>query len=193
MKWTKRQRQPKLKEKIAEDPFITDEALAGIFAVSVQTIRLDRLELNIPEVRERIKSVAQKQYDPVKALAEEEVIGDIVDLELDKYAISVFDVHQDHVFSRNNIIRGHHLFAQANSLAVAVINDELALTANAEVSFRKQVSSGDRVIAKAKVKSIGAARTIVHVQSFVDQTIVFEGTFSMFRDEKDNEEREEHK
>lgn len=189
MKWTKRQRQPKLKEKIAEDPFITDEALAKMFAVSVQTIRLDRLELNIPEVRERIKDVAQKQYDPVKALAEEEIIGEIVDLELDKYAISIFDVHKEHVFSRNNILRGHHLFAQANSLAVAVINDELALTADAEVLFKKQVSSGERVIAKAKVQSIGVSRTIVKVESFVDQTVVFEGTFSMFRDE--NEGREE--
>ena len=33
------------------------------------------------------------------------------------------------------------LFAQANSLAVAVINDELALTAKANIQFKRQVKS----------------------------------------------------
>ena len=33
------------------------------------------------------------------------------------------------MFSRTGIARGHHVFAQANSLAVAVINDAIALTA----------------------------------------------------------------
>lgn len=183
MKWTKRQRQPELKTKIEEDPFITDEALANIFEVSVQTVRLDRLELNIPEVRERIRYVAQKQYDPVKALSEEEIIGEIIDLELDKYAISILDINKEHVFTRNNIARGHHIFAQANSLAVAVIDDDLALTVNADISFKKQVSSGERVVAKAKVTSIGPVRTTVKVESFVEQSLVFEGTFSMFRNE----------
>lgn len=189
MKWTKRQRQPKLKEHIKEDPFVTDEALAALFEVSVQTIRLDRLEMNIPEVRERIKDVAQKQYDPVKALPEEEIIGEIVDLELDKYAISIMDIKKEHVFSRNSIARGHHIFAQANSLAVAVINDQLALTAHADISFKRQVSEGERVIAKAKVLEIGALRTKVKIESFVEQSLVFEGMFSMFREE--NKKKEE--
>lgn len=188
MKWTKRKRQPELKKIIEADPFITDEALAKMFTVSVQTVRLDRLELNIPEVRERIRYVAQNQYDPVKALTEEEIIGEVIDLELDKYAISILDIHQEHVFSRNNIARGHHIFAQANSLAVAVIDDELALTVNAEISFKKQVNAGERVVAKAKVATIGAARTTVKVESFVEHTLVFEGTFSMFRNEFEEKE-----
>ncbi|PRO65265.1 transcription factor FapR [Alkalicoccus urumqiensis] len=184
MKWNKRQRQPKLREKIEEDPFITDDALASFFDVSVQTIRLDRLEMNIPEVRERIKDVAQKQYDPVKALPEEEVIGDIVDLELDSYAISILDIKEEHAFSRNHIARGHHLFAQANSLAVAVIDDELALTTEAEVSFKRQVYAGDRVIAKARVNKAAQNRTHVNVESFVGQKLVFSGSFHMFREDQ---------
>ncbi|SER53460.1 Acyl-coenzyme A thioesterase PaaI, contains HGG motif [Salisediminibacterium halotolerans] len=183
MKMTKRQRQPLLKEKIDENPFITDDALAEHFQVSVQTIRLDRLEMNIPEVRERIKYVAKQQYDTVKALPVEEIIGEVVDLELDHYAISILDIGSDHVFSRTGIARGHHLFAQANSLAVAVINDELALTANADVSFKRQVNNGERVVCKAKVENIREKRTIVAITSFVEQEEVFSGTFSMFRDE----------
>ena len=45
---------------INKDPFITDEELSETFNVSIQTIRLDRLELGIPELRERIRSVASE-------------------------------------------------------------------------------------------------------------------------------------
>lgn len=190
MKMAKRKRQPLLQEKIEENPFITDDALAEYFEVSVQTIRLDRLELNIPEVRERIKHVAQKQYDTVKALPLEEVIGEVIDLELDTYAISILDITEDHVFSRTGIARGHHLFAQANSLAVAVINDELALTVNAELSFKRQVNVHERVVAKARVTDVDQNRTTVHVKSFVEQEPVFSGTFSMYRSETGEETEE---
>ena len=131
MRPNKKQRQKMLVETIKENPFITDEELAEQFSVSIQTIRLDRLELNIPELRERIKNVAKRNFsEEVRSLSIEEVIGEIIDIELDKHAISILDIKKEHVFSRNQITRGHHLFAQANSLAVAVINDELALTAN---------------------------------------------------------------
>lgn len=187
---TKRKRQPLLKEKIAENPFITDDALADYFNVSVQTVRLDRLELSIPEVRERIKHVARKQYDTVKALPIEEVIGEIIDLELDTYALSILDITGDHVFSRTGIARGHHLFAQANSLAVAVIDDELALTVNADVSFKRQVQNGERVVAKAKVTKLDDSRTRVNVESFVEHELVFSGSFSMYRSDTVNEQEE---
>ena len=60
MKRTKKERQQLLINTIKNNPFITDEDLASEFTVSVQTIRLDRLELSIPELRERIKHVASK-------------------------------------------------------------------------------------------------------------------------------------
>lgn len=60
MRKSKKERQQLLQETIKVNPFITDEDLAEKFMVSVQTIRLDRLELSIPELRERIKNVAEK-------------------------------------------------------------------------------------------------------------------------------------
>ncbi|KGP92824.1 fatty acid biosynthesis transcriptional regulator [Pontibacillus chungwhensis BH030062] len=188
MKLSKKERQHRLKETIEQTPFITDEELAKKYGVSIQTIRLDRMELSIPELRERIKSVATYQWnETVKALPLEEVIGEVVDLELDHKAISILDIKDEHVFSRNRIARGHHLFAQANSLAVAVINDELALTAKSEIRFTRQVKEGERVVAKAQVKgNDDKGRTIVEVESVVDQETVFSGVFVMYRsnDEK---------
>src|SRR5690625_2276741 len=182
MRLSKQNRQHMLKQTIEATPFITDEVLAKQFSVSIQTIRLDRMELAIPELRERIKSVATSQWnETVKSLPIDEVIGEIIDLELDKRAISILVIRPEHVFARNKIARGHHLFAQANSLAVAVINDELALTAKSEIKFTRQVKQGERVIAKAIVKGQNdKGLTIVQVDSFVNHEIVFTGLFHMY-------------
>lgn len=187
MRKSKKQRQMELKETIQENPFVTDEELAEMFGVSVQTIRLDRLELSIPELRERIKHVAEKNFEnQVRSLPIDEVIGEIIDIELDKSAISILDIKKEHVFKRNQIARGHHLFAQANSLAVAVIDDELALTAKANIRFTRSVKEGDRVVAKAKVVKIDEklGRTFVEVNSYVNNELVFTGEFEMYRSSK---------
>ncbi|MEY9976033.1 acyl-coenzyme A thioesterase PaaI-like protein [Lysinibacillus sp. RC79] len=181
---TKKERQRLLSETIADNPFVTDEQLATQFQVSVQTIRLDRMELAIPELRERIKDVASKTYEnEVKSLPIDEVIGEIIDIELDNRALSIFDVKEEHVFQRNGIARGHHLFAQANSLAVAVIDDELALTVHSNITFVKPVRAGDRVITKAIVigRDEKSQRTKVELTSTVNGETVFVGEFDMYR------------
>lgn len=183
MKPSKKERQSLLTQTIRDNPFVTDEELASLFSVSVQTIRLDRMELAIPELRERIKTVAEKHVsDEVKSLPIEEVIGEIIDIELDHSAISILDVKKEHVFKRNSIARGHHLFAQANSLAVALINDELALTVKAYIHFTQPVKAGERVVAKAKVRrdKQSRERTFIDVNSYVGQELVFKGEFEMY-------------
>lgn len=180
----KKERQSRLKKLMEKNPFLTDEDLSKHYHVSVQTIRLDRLECGIPELRERLKQVAtQTMTNEVKSLDSDEVIGEIIDIKLDERAISIFDVTKDHVFQRNQIARGHHLFAQANSLAVAVMDDALALTAKSTIEFLKPVKIGDRVIARAEVKkdTVKKKRTLVEVVSTVHDIPVFTGEFYMYR------------
>jgi acyl-coenzyme A thioesterase PaaI-like protein len=181
---TKKERQEQLINTLHKNPFMTDEELATSFGVSVQTIRLDRLEKAIPELRERIKTVAEQNYDEVRSLLEHEVIGEIIDLQLDKSAISILDIKEEHVFTRNQIARGHHLFAQANSLAVAVIDNYLALTASATVRYLRSVKIGERVIAKAQVQERDEDRTHVKVDSFIMEELVFSGTFIVYRSQQ---------
>lgn len=180
----KKERQLRLGKLIEENPFVTDEDLSKHFEVSVQTIRLDRLECGIPELRKRLKQVAtQTMAGEVKSLGSDEVIGDIIDIKLDASAISIFDVTADHVFQRNGIARGHHLFAQANSLAVAVMDDDLALTVKSNIEFLKPVKAGDRVVARAEVikETVKERRTLVKVESTVGDVLVFTGQFYMYR------------
>ncbi|HEX5563818.1 MAG TPA: transcription factor FapR [Sporosarcina sp.] len=184
MRVPKRERQRQLEMSLEQNPFLTDEELSKQFKVSVQTIRLDRLECGIPELRERLKTVAARTIDEeVKSLQSDEVIGEIIDIELDKRAVSIFDVTEDHVFRRSGIARGHHLFAQANSLAVAVLDDDLALTVTSNLHFVKPVKSGDRVIARAIVdkERSNDKRTFVDVVSTVENVTVFTGEFQMYQ------------
>lgn len=191
---SKKERQGLLKKLVEENPFLTDEDLSKHYDVSVQTIRLDRLECGIPELRERLKQVAaQTMTNEVRSLDTNEVIGDIIDIKLDERAISIFDVTEDHVFQRNQIARGHHLFAQANSLAVAVMDDALALTAKSTIEFLKPVRAGDRVIARAEVKkeTVKEKRTLVEVISTVNDRPVFTGEFYMYRTTEKKQEVKE--
>lgn len=185
-KLNKKERQAELAKRLNEDPFLTDEDLSRDLNVSIQTIRLDRLEQNIPELRERIKDVAVKQRDEVRALPLNEIIGEVIDLQLDHSAISILDIKEEHVFYRNKIARGHYLFAQANSLCVAIINDELALTAKSEVNFKKPVRLGDRVITKATVLTKKNKRATIKVESSVKQSVVFKGLFEMYYTSEDD-------
>lgn len=162
---------------------MTDEELTKTFGVSIQTVRLDRMELGIPELRERIKLMAERSFDQVRSLPLHEVIGDVIDLELDKSGISIFEIQPEHVFSRTKIARGHHVFAQANSLAVAVINDEIALTSSADIRFIRSVRLGEKCVAKAYVRSLAGqyGKAKVEVFTYVGDELVFQGNFLIYR------------
>src|SRR5699024_9460251 len=73
---------------------------------------------------------------------------------------------------------GHHLFAQANSLAVAVINDELALTSKTELTFKRQVKLHEQVVAKAEVIHVHLNdNTTVEVYCFVKYLNVIKAVY----------------
>jgi acyl-coenzyme A thioesterase PaaI-like protein len=180
IKLTKAQRHQELNKYIANNPFLTDEELAELLGVSVQTIRLDRALLKIPELRERLLHVAKGKISPVKSLTDEELVGELVNIDVGRIGNSILTITKEMVFKKNLVARGHHLFAQANSLAVALIDATVALTGNAKVSFRQPVKLGDRVIAEAKITEIRENRHSVSVISKVKDIIVFEGVFTVF-------------
>jgi acyl-coenzyme A thioesterase PaaI-like protein len=181
----KRQRQEQLLQAIEANPFMTDEELMRHFQVSIQTVRLDRLELGIPELRERMKHMAVQSYDQVRSLPMDEIIGDVIDLQLNQSGISMFEIREEHVFSRTKIARGHHIFSQANSLAVAVINDPIALTASADIRFIRPVKLGEKCIAKAYVRSISKGKAKVEAVTYVSEEVVFRGNFVIFHSKRE--------
>jgi acyl-coenzyme A thioesterase PaaI-like protein len=154
MALNKFERRKALKLYVQENPFATDDQLAERFGVSVATIRLDRTALNIPEARERIRQVATKHHDAIRALEQSEVVGDIVELKLNRYAVSEFKATAAHVFSRTKIVRGHHLFAQVNSLATAVMDADVAVTAKTELRFYRVAYLGETLRSRVDVVAV---------------------------------------
>lgn len=173
----RQERRRALQDLLRKDPFLTDWQLADELGVSVATIRLDRMALDIPELRERSRQIAANTYSEVKALHGEEVIGELIELNLGKNGTSVLMVTDQMVFAKNQILRGHFLFAQGNSMAVALVDSEIVLTKSADVRFYQTVHLGERVVAKASVTSIQGNRYYVSVNSFVHDEIVFRGEF----------------
>ncbi len=175
----KRERQQLLVQQLQENPFLTDEELAELLSASVPTVRLDRLELGISELRARTKDVAEQYYGQIRSLATGELIGDLLELEIGKRGISVLEVKKDMVFSKTQILRGHYLFAQANSLAVALINADVVLTGSAYMRYLTPVYLKDKVVANAQVTSQRGSNFMIRVDSRVGGVEVSRGRFTV--------------
>ena len=179
---SKLERQRKIKEHISRDPFLSDKKLAELFSFSVQTIRLDRLEMRIPEMRKRIVQVAKNtpSVDKVKSLKKEEIIGELIDIELGKNGIAILKTTKDMAFGRTGIIRSHYIFSLADSLAISIIDTEVALTGIARLSYKKPVYAGQTLVAKARVARSRGNKYLVSVHVKSDQREVFTGKLIIF-------------
>ncbi len=177
MRSLKRNRQSGLQSLLDQNPFLSDEELAGHFDVSVQTIRLDRMELGIPEMRERMKMVAQDAYTKVRSLSEQELVGQLRELELGSHGVSVLDTTMEMIFEKTKTVRGHYIFAQANSLAVALVDAAIALTASADIRFNQPVYAGERLVCTARVIANADKKVEIAAETTSGDNTVFTGTF----------------
>lgn len=176
----KRDRQTQLREKIRENPFLSDEDLARTFAVSIQTIRLDRLALGIPELRERTKHVAERTYGIVKSMGSKEIVGELIDIKLGEWGISILETGDDMVFERSQVVRGQFIFAQAESLAIALVDADVVLTGLANVKFKRPVAVGEKLVSKGEVIRRRGSHYVVLVETRSGTEKVFRGKFSVF-------------
>jgi len=173
----KKERQGGLVKALNTDPFLTDDELSEMFNISVQTIRLDRLELKIPELRERVKNVAEKNFEKVKSIQGKEFVGELIDIKPGKSAISILDTNRDMVFLNSKVVKGQHIYAQAESIAIAIIDAHAALTGVANIKYKRPVFAGEKLVAKAEVIRRRANKFFVWVMIYIKQQEVFRGKF----------------
>ena len=185
----KKERQKLLLQEVKEKPFLTDEELARDLDVSVQTIRLDRLELGIPELRGRIRRMAETAQRRIKSIKSGEVVGELIDLELGHSGISLLRITDDMVFSKSKIAKGNYMFSQANSLATAVIDAPMAVTGIANVKYKVPVHVGEKLIAKAEIVRRRGNKYFVWVKTRNDREEVFRAKFIMVSLEEEDEQK----
>lgn len=174
---SKEQRHTQLEKIINENPFITDDELAKNFCVSIQTIRLDRMEMGIPELRKRTKNVAKQVFNKVRSVSGHEFVGELIELELSNFATSMLEVVPEMVSENTKVCRGDYLFSQANTLAVALIDADVVLTGSARLRFRRPVYLNEKIVAHAFLARKKINKYLVKVVAKVGTEEVFVGKF----------------
>jgi len=144
---------------------------------SVATIRLDRLQLAIPEWRERVRQSIDKANISLRSLNASEVVGELLDLQLGRGGISILESNEEMAFARTKIIRSHQIYAMAESLALAIIDAEVALVGVANIKYRSPATAGERLVARGELIEDRGSSKIVHVKVSVQQREVFRGKF----------------
>jgi len=176
----KEERRKVLGEELSKHPFFTDDELAEKFKVSVSTIRLDRGELGIPELRERTRAVAQEAYSTLQSLDDQELIGELLELVIGERACSELMIDESMVLTKARVARGHYLFAQANSHAIALVDAPMAVTGSVELKFIRPVQLGEVVVAVGKVLKRKRNKYWVQVSVHVGVEEVLQGNWVLF-------------
>ena len=174
------ERQQFLRQRLQENPLLTDYELASMFRVSVQTIRLDRMSLGIPELRQRTKHVAERVLGIVKSMGTQEIVGELVDIELGESGVSILETTENMAFKRSGVVRGHFIYSQAESLAIALVDAEVALVGLANVKYKLPVRVGEKLVAKGEVIRRKGNKQVVLVVTRVAQEQVFRAKFVVF-------------
>ena len=80
--------------------------------------------------------MAENAQKKLQAITSEDIVGELIDLEIGVSGISMMTVNKEMVLQKTGVCRGQYMFAQANSLALAVIDAPAALTGVANVNTR---------------------------------------------------------
>ena len=179
----KKQRHEFILREIKNNPFLKDEELARSCNVSVSTIRFDRAELGIAEYRERIKSAAEEGMSAGMVAT-----GEVLDLNLFHDGISVLKTDETMVFEGTDIVKGQHIYAFAENLALSVIDAKAALVKVANVKYVHEAHAGERLIAKSDVMRVKEQEFVVRVVIKANMNEVFRGKFSLLVTDGDNSE-----
>src|SRR5579875_953375 len=166
-----------LRQLLGEEPFLADQELARRLRVSVPTVRLDRADLGIPDVRLRSRLLAERALGPVRSLETREMVGELRTLELGRRAVSVLETDAGMAFARTGIVRSHVIFAQADSLALAVIDGEVVLTGLVNSKFKRPVVAGETLTATAEIIRRRRYRFVVWVVTEAGADVVFRAKF----------------
>lgn len=170
-------RHDRLVKLLDAQPLLSDRDLARELGVSVATIRLDRGVLNVPELRLRTRAMAENASTLLTSIRPDEVVGDIVDIEPDRHAISVLHTGREHAWRQTELVSDQVVYLQAASLAIAVIKEELVIVGSARSDFKQSARVGDLLTAYAKVGVSRDDRAAVSVRTLAGDALVYVGRF----------------
>ncbi|MFO7637278.1 MAG: transcription factor FapR [Clostridia bacterium] len=173
----KRQRHDRLIRMISNEPFLTDEQIAERLSVSIPTVRLDRIDLGIKELRERIRDIADSTQKKVKSLGNKDIVGSLLEVSLNQRGMAILETTKDMTFEKTDVVRGEFIYSFAESTAISIIDANAALVGVANIKYKVPVRPDEKLIAKAEVKKIRNMNFITWVMVYRNDTEVFKGKF----------------
>jgi acyl-coenzyme A thioesterase PaaI-like protein len=105
------------------------------------------------------------------------VVGDLLELEPNKLALSVLETRREMAFRETDIVWDHYIYAQASSIAIAVVEADLVIVDSVRGEYKGHARVGDSLVARAKVGLHKDNRYIVSVRTQVGEKEIFVGRF----------------
>lgn len=173
----KLERHEKLITLINSDPLHSDEDLAKALDVSTSTIRLDRALLGVPELRKRTRLMAEQAVSRLRSLKQDEFTGELLGLEPNVWALSMLNTTREMAFRHTDRIDDRFIYAQASSLAIAVVAADMVVVNSFRGRYREPAVVGERLVARAKVGVHEGNKYIVSVHSCVGDREIYVGRF----------------
>ena len=187
----KKQRHKQLIKLLDSNPLLTDAELAADLGVSLSTVRIDRGILSIPELRERTRQIAEHATSRLKSLRVDEIVGELVGLEPNKWAISTLNTNKEMAFRHTDMVGDYYIYAQAASLAIATIDAEMVVVGAARLTYCEPAHIGDKIIARSKVGTHKGNKYVVSVHSQCDKREVFVARFVVAAIETNDNDNDE--
>ena len=100
------------------------------------------------------------------------------------YAEVLLHTTQQMSVDEQGLVHGGFVFGAADYAAMSAVNDPYVVLGSSSSTFIAPLKVGDAVLCKAEVVSEKGKKKVVEVQAFVNEKLVFEGTFTTFVLEK---------
>ena len=100
------------------------------------------------------------------------------------YAEVLLHTTQQMSADEQGLVHGGFVFGAADYAAMSAVNDPYVVLGSSSSTFIAPLKVGDAVLCKAEVVSEKGKKKVVEVQAFVNEKLVFEGTFTTFVLEK---------
>lgn len=121
--------------------------------------------------------MAQEATSKLRSLKQEEVIGDLLELEPDRWALSMLQTRKDMAFRHTDLVWDHYIYSQASSVAIAVVQADMVIVSSMRGNYKAHARVGDVLTARAKVGIHKGDKYIVSVRTRVANEEIFVGRF----------------
>lgn len=133
--------------------------------------------------------MAEHAASRLKSLRDDEVVGELLGLEPNSWALSTLQINPDMAFRRTDMVGDYYIYAQAASLAIATIDAEMVVSAAARLKYCQPAYIGEKIVARSKVGTHKGNKYVVSVHSKIGEREIFVGRFVVAAIDSHNTEK----